>query len=244
MWIMRLCKTPRAWAEAVAMRPRVASAGMVATPEHSLFSVHGQTAVVTNGVSGVGPVLVGGLVQAGAQVVLSGASPDGCRFIAEAVNAVAADDGGIGRCTAVVADLSTSDGIAELTTWLGAHHEKVDVLVNNGDDKPERWQDVALAALPLLKRAARTSRPACVINVSAGAVRRSALQSETRQLATTLAAKNIAVNAIAFDHGTDVLGAVRYLASAAGAHVSATVIGNLSAARDESAAVASPESAC
>lgn len=217
---------------------------MVGPPEQSLFSVHGQTAVVTDGATGVGPVLVGGLVQAGAQVVLSGASPEGCRFIAEAVNAMAVDDGGIGRCTAVVADLSTSDGVAELTEWLGAHHGKVDVLVNNADDKPERWQAVALAALPLLKRAARKSRPACVINVSAEAVRRARLQSMTRHLAATLAAKNITVNAIAFDHGNDVLGAVRYLASAAGAHVSATVIGNLSAARDEPAAVAIPESAC
>lgn len=210
------------------MRPRVALADMVWSPEHNLFSVHGQTTVVTDGASGVGPVLVGGLVQAGAHVVVSGASSDGCRFIAEAVNAVAADGGAIGRCTAVAADLSTSDGVAELTDWLSRYHEKVDVLVDNADDEPARRQAVALAVLPLLRRAARKAHPARVINVGSAACR-ARLQSMTRQLAGTFAAEDITVNAIAFDHGSDVLGAVRYLASASGAHVSATVIGNLAA---------------
>ncbi|MFF0148965.1 NAD(P)-dependent dehydrogenase (short-subunit alcohol dehydrogenase family) [Amycolatopsis sulphurea] len=147
----------------------------------SLFSVRGRTALVTGGSRGIGAMIAEGLARDGAHVVISGRNAEQCQATADAINA-----GGVtGRCVAVPADLSTSDGTGSLVDWLRTHHDRVDLLVNNAgatwgaplETFPAKgWAkvlstnliapfDLIVGLLPLLRQAADPDRPARVINI-------------------------------------------------------------------------------
>ncbi len=157
---------------------------------HDLFSVRGKTAVVTGGSRGIGFMIAQGLVEAGAQVVISARKLDACRQAAVeltelAERAAAATGVEPGRCEAIGADLSTDTGTQELATAVRDRFGELNLLVINAgvswgapvEEFPEiGWDKVlntnvrgvftlTVALLPELRKAARPGDPARVINI-------------------------------------------------------------------------------
>ena len=189
----------------------------------NLFSVKGKTAVVTGGSRGVGLMIARGLVEGGAEVVISSRK-------AEALEAAAAELSQIGECTAVQADLSSQEGAVALAGAVRERFDRLDVLVNNAgaswgepiESYPDKaWDRVldtnvrgvfqlTVATLDLLRAAASEEDPARVINVGsvdgiraplmesyAYSASKAAVHQLTRHLAKRLASEQITVNAIA-----------------------------------------------
>lgn len=189
----------------------------------TLFDVAGKVAVVTGGSRGVGLMIARGLLEAGAEVVISSRK-------AEAVEGAVAELSPLGPITGFAADVSTEDGVAALAAAVAAKYDRVDLLVNNAgatwgapiDDFPASGWDKVLdtnvqgvfaltsALLPQLRAAASPSDPARVINIgSVDGLRvpmmenysysasKAAVHMLTRHLAKRLASEQITVNAIA-----------------------------------------------
>lgn len=146
--------------------------------DEDLFSIRGKTAVVTGGSRGIGLMIARGYVHAGARVYISSRNAEIC-------GAVAAELSKEGECFSVPADLSTSEGIAELVSAISHREPCLHVLVNNAgaawgaplEDYPERGFDKVMTLnvktvfylttrlLPLLRKAGNSSEPARVINI-------------------------------------------------------------------------------
>ncbi len=189
----------------------------------NLFSVEGKTAVVTGGSRGVGLMIARGLVEAGAEVVISSRKAD-------ALEAAAQELSQLGDCTAVQADLSSQEGAVALAEAVRERFDKLDLLVNNAgaswgepiDSYPdEAWDRVidtnvrgvfqlTVATLDLLRAAGSEEDPARVINIGsvdgikppmvesyAYSASKAAVHQLTRHLAKRLASERITVNAIA-----------------------------------------------
>lgn len=187
-----------------------------------LFSIEGKVAVVTGGSRGVGRMIAGGFVDAGARVYISSRRADAC-------NEVAAELSARGTCVAIPADLSTPDGTGALAAAVVAREPAVDVLVNNAgtmwtaplQEYPDAAFDKLWAInvkalfrlttllLPQLRAAARPGDPARVINVGsvdggrvpdwesyAYSASKAGVHMLTRHLAVRLAPEQVAVNAI------------------------------------------------
>jgi NAD(P)-dependent dehydrogenase (short-subunit alcohol dehydrogenase family) len=115
----------------------------VATSAQDLFSVQGRTAVVTGGSRGIGFMIAKGLMEAGAQVVISARKADACRAAADELNQAAARtatvgrrvdrsaERSVGRCEAIPADLSTDEGTQLLATAVRERFGELNLLVNN-----------------------------------------------------------------------------------------------------------------
>jgi NAD(P)-dependent dehydrogenase (short-subunit alcohol dehydrogenase family) len=190
---------------------------------NELFSVEGKTAVVTGGSRGVGLMIARGLVEAGAEVVISSRK-------LEPLEAAAAELAEIGKCTAVQADLSSQEGAVALAAAVGERFDRLDILVNNAganwgaplEDYPDgAWDRVldtnvrgifqlTVESLGLLRAAASKEDPARVINIGsvdgirapltesyAYSASKAAVHQLTRHLAKRLASEQITVNAIA-----------------------------------------------
>jgi NAD(P)-dependent dehydrogenase (short-subunit alcohol dehydrogenase family) len=188
-----------------------------------LFSVRGKTAVVTGGSRGVGLMIARGLVEAGADVVISSRKAD-------QLKATAAELATLGSCTAVQADLSTQEGCVALAAAVRERTDRLDLLVNNAgaswgepiDTYPDKaWDRVldtnvrgvfqlTVASLDMLRAAASADDPARVINIGsidglkapmmesyAYSASKAAVHMLTRHLAKRLAAEQMTVNAIA-----------------------------------------------
>ena len=89
-----------------------------------LFSIAGKTALITGGSRGIGRMIAGGFVEAGATVYVSSRNADACA-------AVAAELSAVGTCVAVPADLSTEAGCRALADEMRGLQSKLDILVNN-----------------------------------------------------------------------------------------------------------------
>jgi NAD(P)-dependent dehydrogenase (short-subunit alcohol dehydrogenase family) len=188
-----------------------------------LFDVSGKTALVTGGSRGIGRMIAGGLLDAGARVIISSRKAD---QLAQTASELAAT----GPCQAIPADLSTPDGALALAQAVMTRTEHLDILVNNAganwgapleEFPPSGWDramhtnvegifHLTVALLPALRAAASAEDPARVINIgSVDGIRapsmdnysysasKAAVHMLTRHLARRLAPEQITVNAIA-----------------------------------------------
>ena len=189
----------------------------------SLFGLEGKRAVVTGGSRGIGYMIADGLLDAGADVIISARKEV---QVAEAVEKLSAK----GNIEGIPADLSTDEGLDHLAAEVGQRWDRLDILCNNagaswgepietfsaaGWDKVMNVNVRAVffltqALLPLLRAAATEAHPARVINT--GSVNgmtppemdtfsysssKAAVHMLTRHLGKQLAADHITVNAIA-----------------------------------------------
>lgn len=188
-----------------------------------LFSLRGKTALVTGGTSGIGEMIAGGLVGAGARTYVSSRKADACDRVATELSAV-------GECVALPADISSEEGCKGLAEAYRSREESLHVLVNCAgatwgapiEDYPgSAWDKVlnlnvksvfqlTVALLPQLEAAATEEDPAKVINLGsvhgfvpppfdsyAYSASKGAVHQLTRHLAKKLGPRHIAVNAIA-----------------------------------------------
>ncbi len=93
----------------------------------SLFALDGRVALVTGGSRGIGRMITEGLLSQGARVYISARKADAARATAQELS----DEYGAGRCTALPADVSTTEGITALLTAFREHEDRLDILVNN-----------------------------------------------------------------------------------------------------------------
>ncbi|HEY7198558.1 MAG TPA: SDR family oxidoreductase [Candidatus Dormibacteraeota bacterium] len=189
-----------------------------------LFSIEGKTAVVTGGSRGIGFMIAGQFLDAGAARVYI------CARRAEACEAAAAELRGRGDCVAVPCDIGAPEGVETLAHAVEAREERLHILVNNAGiawgapiethpiEQVDRVLQVNVRAvfhctqrlLPLLRAAASADDPARVINIGSvdGMVipywpnfgysaSKAAVHMLTRHLAHALVRDHITVNAIA-----------------------------------------------
>jgi NAD(P)-dependent dehydrogenase (short-subunit alcohol dehydrogenase family) len=188
-----------------------------------LFDLSGKHALVTGGTKGIGMMIARGLLQAGARVVISSRSPEGC---AQAQRQLSA----FGDILAIPADLARHEECERLSELVMADHERLDILVNNAGamrDAPlatfpdDAWDSVidlnlkspfwlVQALLPALRKAGTADDPARIINVGSIAAihipqrpnysyssSKAALHQLTRVLAKELGPQHVTVNAVA-----------------------------------------------
>jgi NAD(P)-dependent dehydrogenase (short-subunit alcohol dehydrogenase family) len=188
-----------------------------------LFDISGRNALVTGGSRGIGKMIARGLIDAGADVIISSRK-------AEDLQATAEELSSRGKCRAIPADLSSPDGASELADAVMASFDRLHILVNNAgatwgaplEEFPAHGWDrvmhtnvegifhLTTTLLPALRAAASESDPARVINIgSIDGLRAPAMENYsysaskaavhmlTRHLAKRLASEHITVNAIA-----------------------------------------------
>lgn len=188
-----------------------------------LFDLSGRRALVTGGTRGIGMMIARGLLQAGAQVVVSSRSSEACAQAQERLSA-------FGDVEAIPADLSRHEECDRLTDLVTADSGSLDILVNNAgamwDEPLATFPDVAWdtvldlnlkspfwlvqALLPALRRAGTADDPARIVNIGSIAAihipnrpnysyssSKAALHQLTRVLARELGPQHITVNAVA-----------------------------------------------
>ncbi|MCR9135975.1 MAG: SDR family oxidoreductase [Alphaproteobacteria bacterium] len=191
-----------------------------------LFSVHGKTALVTGGATGIGRMVATGLVKGGARVLMASRKGEACEAVAAELNALDAPGSAVG----FAGDVSSPEGLEALVSAVTERTDRLNILVNNAgvtwgeplDSFPHAaWQKVMNVnvgglftltrdLLPLLDAAASDDDPARVINlgsvmgtqpVAEGAYSYSASKAAvhhlTRILAGEFADRRITVNAFA-----------------------------------------------
>lgn len=192
----------------------------------NLFGLHGKTALVTGGATGIGRMAAEGLVAAGARVLIASRKGPACAAVAEELNA----RGYPGRAEGFSGDVATQEGIAALVDDVSARTDKLNILMNNAgrswgapvEDFPyDGWSkifdlnvtgmfELTRRLIPLLEATASQDDPARVVNVGSimgdipkggdavsYAVSKGAVHHMTRVLANEFTPRFITVNAIA-----------------------------------------------
>jgi NAD(P)-dependent dehydrogenase (short-subunit alcohol dehydrogenase family) len=142
-----------------------------------LFSLEGRTALVTGGSRGIGKMIAAGFIAQGATVYISSRKAEACFEATEELGP---------NCRALPADISTCEGIANLSSDFVKTGASLDILINNAgaawggtiEDFPESGWDKVMdlnvkspffltqSLLGLLKKSASESSPAKVINIA------------------------------------------------------------------------------
>lgn len=189
-----------------------------------LFSIAGKTAVVTGGSRGIGFMVSGELLKAGARRVYI------CARKAEACDAAAAELSKFGECVSVPCDVGDAQGVEKLASAIEEREERLEILVNNAgtawgapvETHPMEQVDRVLQVnvrsvfhltqrlLPLLRAAASEADPARVVNIGSidglaipmtpnygYSASKAAVHMLTRHLAFALVKDHVNVNAIA-----------------------------------------------
>jgi NAD(P)-dependent dehydrogenase (short-subunit alcohol dehydrogenase family) len=149
------------------------------SPDHlALFSLSGKTAVVTGGSRGIGFMIAKGLLDAGAKVIISSRKEHELLPARDELSAY-------GEVHAVVADVSTLEGVNSLAERVTELFPTLNILVNNAgatwgmplDEFSEHAWDKVMDTnvkgvffltqqlLPNLRRGASHDEPARVINI-------------------------------------------------------------------------------
>ena len=110
-----------------------------------LFSLEGRVALVTGGSRGIGRMIATGFLRQGAKVYISARHAEVC----DATAAELCAEFGAGRCVSLPADVSRTEGLAELVAAYAAREATLDILVNNAgaawgapfDEFPEKGWD-------------------------------------------------------------------------------------------------------
>jgi NAD(P)-dependent dehydrogenase (short-subunit alcohol dehydrogenase family) len=184
--------------------------------EEALFDFAGKVAVVTGAARGVGREIVRAFVEAGAQVVAADRDGDGLTETCRPHGA---------HVSAIVADISTTDGATAIVTQATAKFGRLDICVNNAavaphaallDERVEVWDRVyavnCRGTFLMTQAAARAmiagGRGGRIVNFSSGAAQRgaaggaayassrAATESFSRVAAVELAPHDILVNTI------------------------------------------------
>lgn len=199
--------------------------GFAMTPEH-LFSLHGKTAFVTGGATGIGRMAVEALARAGANVLTASRKGAACEAVAEELNGL----GLPGKVEGFAGDVASEDGIAALTKEVNSRTDKLHILMNNagrswgaplGEFPYDAWDKVmrlnvsglfhlSQSLLPLLEASSSAEDPARIVNVGSVmgeipmgdgaysyAASKSAVHHMTLILAKELARRHVTVNALA-----------------------------------------------
>lgn len=188
-----------------------------------LFAVAGKSVLITGASQGIGYMLAGGFLAAGAQVYITGRKAD----TLEAARARLAP---LGEVQSIISDIGTPEGIEAIGQAIGQRAGRLHVLINNAGISwgapfasfPDKaWSKVMNVnvqgpflllqrLMPYLTATASADDPARVINVGSVygtlthvsqaysySASKAAIQQLTRVLARELAAQHVLVNAIA-----------------------------------------------
>ena len=145
---------------------------------NNLFSLEGKTAVVTGGSSGIGAMIAESFVRNGVKTYITSRKE-------EILQNTAREFSKFGKCIAISADLSETEGILKFIKEIKAVEGKIDILINNAgtswgapiEEFPEQGWDKVMDTnvkgvffltqklLPLLKASGNAEDPARVINI-------------------------------------------------------------------------------
>lgn len=188
-----------------------------------LFGLDGKIALVTGGSRGIGAMIAGALLDAGANVFITSRKVDACAAAADELSRR-------GPCEGFGGDVSTPEGCARLAADFRERSTRLDILVNNAgttwgasleEHTVESWDKVmntnargpfllTQEFVPMLTAGGSPEDPARIINVGSvdGLVSpvfesysysasKAAVHMLTRHLARHLAGSHVTVNAIA-----------------------------------------------
>ena len=195
------------------------------TPE-TLFSLHGKTALVTGGATGIGRMAAEALMKAGARVLIASRKGDACEAVAAELNAM----GGPGTVEGFAGDVGSEAGVNALVTAVKDRTETLDILMNNagrtwgapmGAFPFDAWDkvmsvnmaglfDLTQKLLPMLIAGGSIDDPARVVNVGSVmgerpmgdgaysyAASKAAVIHMSKIMAKELAGHHVTVNALA-----------------------------------------------